>query len=36
MISLAVMGLNLIGDGARDLLDPRLNRAVRRIEGSVA
>lgn len=33
MISLSVMGLNLIGDGARDLLDPRM---VRRVEGSVA
>jgi peptide/nickel transport system permease protein len=26
-ISLAVLGLNLLGDGLRDLLDPRLARA---------
>ncbi|MBM3523871.1 MAG: ABC transporter permease [Alphaproteobacteria bacterium] len=35
MISLAVMGLNLIGDGLRDILDPRLRNAARRIETSV-
>lgn len=35
MISAAVMGLNLIGDGLRDLLDPRLRNAARRIEGPV-
>lgn len=35
MISAAVMGLNLIGDGMRDLLDPRLRHAARRIEGPV-
>jgi len=28
-IALAVLGLNLLGDGLRDLLDPRLRRAVR-------
>jgi len=33
-ISLAVMGLNLIGDGLRDLLDPRLRNTARRIEYS--
>ena len=26
-IALAVLGLNLMGDGLRDLLDPRLARA---------
>ena len=26
-ITLAVLGLNLLGDGLRDLLDPRLRRA---------
>jgi peptide/nickel transport system permease protein len=26
-IALAVLGLNLLGDGLRDLLDPRLARA---------
>jgi peptide/nickel transport system permease protein len=26
-IALAVLGLNLMGDGLRDLLDPRLSRA---------
>jgi peptide/nickel transport system permease protein len=25
-IALAVLGLNLLGDGLRDLLDPRLTR----------
>ena len=25
-ITLAVLGLNLLGDGLRDLLDPRLDR----------
>ncbi len=25
-ITLAVLGLNLLGDGLRDLLDPRLSR----------
>lgn len=35
MISLAVMGLNLMGDGLRDILDPRLRNAARRIETSV-
>jgi ABC-type dipeptide/oligopeptide/nickel transport system permease subunit len=32
MISAAVMGLNLIGDGLRDLLDPRLRGAASRID----
>ena len=31
MISLAVIGLNFIGDGLRDLLDPRLRNTARRI-----
>ena len=35
MISAAVMGLNLIGDGLRDLLDPRLRNASSRIDRSV-
>ena len=35
MISAAVMGLNLIGDGLRDLLDPRLRNTARRLESSV-
>jgi ABC-type dipeptide/oligopeptide/nickel transport system permease subunit len=35
MISGAVTGLNLIGDGLRDILDPRLRNAVRRIETSI-
>ncbi len=35
MISLAVMGLNLMGDGLRDILDPKLRNAARRIETSV-
>jgi peptide/nickel transport system permease protein len=35
MISFAVIGLNLIGDGLRDLLDPRQRNAARRIETSV-
>jgi peptide/nickel transport system permease protein len=26
-IAVAVLGLNLLGDGLRDLLDPRLGRA---------
>jgi peptide/nickel transport system permease protein len=26
-IALAVLGLNLMGDGLRDLLDPRLSRS---------
>lgn len=30
-ISAAVLGCNLLGDGLRDALDPRLGRAVRRI-----
>ena len=34
-ISLAVMGLNFIGDGLRDLLDPRLRNTARRIGSSV-
>jgi len=34
-ISLAVMGLNLIGDGLRDLLDPRLRNVARGL-GSTA
>jgi peptide/nickel transport system permease protein len=34
MISAAVMGLNLIGDGLRDLLDPRLRSAGSRIDRS--
>jgi peptide/nickel transport system permease protein len=33
-ISLAVMGLNFIGDGLRDLLDPRLRNTMRRIGSS--
>ena len=28
-IILAVLGLNLLGDGARDLLDPRLQDKIR-------
>lgn len=32
MISAAVMGLNLIGDGLRDILDPRLRSAASRID----
>jgi peptide/nickel transport system permease protein len=35
LISAAVMGLNLMGDGLRDILDPRLRSAARRIETSV-
>jgi peptide/nickel transport system permease protein len=35
MISVAVMGLNLMGDGLRDILDPKLRNAARRIEASV-
>jgi peptide/nickel transport system permease protein len=35
MISLAVTGLNLMGDGLRDILDPRLRNAARRIETAV-
>lgn len=31
LISAAVMGLNLIGDGLRDILDPRLRNTARRI-----
>jgi peptide/nickel transport system permease protein len=34
-ISLAVIGLNFIGDGLRDLLDPRLRNTARRIGTSV-
>jgi peptide/nickel transport system permease protein len=34
MISAAVMGLNLIGDGLRDLMDPRLRNTARRLESS--
>ena len=34
-ISLSVMGLNFIGDGLRDLLDPRLRNTARRIGSSV-
>jgi len=30
MISVTVLGLNLIGDGLRDILDPRLRHTVRR------
>lgn len=30
-ISLAVLGCNLVGDGLRDALDPRLGRVVRRL-----
>lgn len=30
-ISLAVLGCNLVGDGLRDALDPRLRRVVRRL-----
>ena len=33
-ISLAVMSLNFIGDGLRDLLDPRLRNTMRRIGSS--
>lgn len=33
-ISLAVMGLNFIGDGLRDFLDPRLRNTMRRIGSS--
>jgi peptide/nickel transport system permease protein len=29
-IALSVLGLNLLGDGLRDLLDPRLRVGVRR------
>ena len=35
LISAAVMGLNLMGDGLRDILDPRLRSTARRIETSV-
>ena len=28
-VVLTVLGLNLMGDGLRDLLDPRLRRSVR-------
>jgi peptide/nickel transport system permease protein len=35
MISLSVMGLNFIGDGLRDLMDPRLRNTARRIGSSV-
>lgn len=34
-ISLAVMGLNFIGDGLRDLLDPKLRNTARKIGSSV-
>lgn len=34
-ISLSVMGLNFVGDGLRDLLDPRLRNTARRIGSSV-
>jgi peptide/nickel transport system permease protein len=34
MISAAVMGLNLLGDGFRDFLDPRLSRTASRIDAS--
>jgi peptide/nickel transport system permease protein len=30
IIALSVLGLNLLGDGLRDLLDPRLRAGVRR------
>jgi peptide/nickel transport system permease protein len=30
VIALSVLGLNLLGDGLRDLLDPRLRTGVRR------
>jgi peptide/nickel transport system permease protein len=35
-ISLAVMGLNFIGDGLRDVLDPRLRNTARGIGSSVS
>jgi len=35
MISATVMGLNLMGDGLRDILDPRLRSTARRIETPV-
>lgn len=34
MISAAVMGLNLLGDGLRDLLDPRLQATAAKIDAS--
>jgi peptide/nickel transport system permease protein len=34
MISAAVMGLNLLGDGFRDLMDPRLRNTVSKIDAS--
>lgn len=34
-ISAAVMGLNLMGDGLRDILDPKLRNAARRIESAI-
>lgn len=36
MITTGVLGLNLIGDGLRDLLDPRLRKVAKRIVSSVA
>jgi peptide/nickel transport system permease protein len=36
MISAAVMGLNLLGDGLRDLLDPRLQATASKIDASSA
>lgn len=35
MISAAVIGLNLIGDGLRDILDPRLRNISSKVESSV-
>ena len=32
-IFLVVMGFNLLGDGLRDILDPRLRRAARHHDG---
>ena len=32
-IVLAVLGLNLMGDGLRDLLDPKLARSVEEMTG---
>jgi peptide/nickel transport system permease protein len=29
-IAITVLGLNLLGDGLRDVLDPKLRRAVKR------
>lgn len=35
MISAAVLGLNLIGDGLRDILDPKLRHVSSKVESSV-